>query len=550
MIVRKVRAEIAFGAIAVVFTVVMVIIQFRNLQTEVMDESPVVNDMPQDLAPAAEAHHEPVQAPGSGPRPATLPFVMKKVGGLDAIPGEYLVSLFDENDRRKFTEEVVKAGGEVLFLSEYGNVVKVRLRDEEQLEAVLRAGPVPLDYSANYSVYYPERPVDEAPKSDKVYGIFGKNALMWLGLNADHSQWGSGVKVAVIDNGVSAGDVFRQNRVREIDLIEGRYVNGDAAGHGTAVASLIAGWHPDMMGVAPGAEIISLRATGGDGKGDVLDVARGIMKALESGASVINLSLGTYGDSFVLRSAVQEALKRGVAVVASVGNDGRDGVLFPAAYDGVVGVSAVDAMGQKLYFGNTGDAVDICAPGYGLAAAWSDGRLTEDFSGTSAAAPFVSGMIAVLMGRGMTAEAAAALVISLADDGGEPGRDNEYGSGILDIRRIEERGEQGVRDAAVSALVFKDGKNVVVGVQNRGTEVLEGARLAIQSGERYINFDLGMTRPGETVSRQFEVQDADFDSQGILTVIAEIPEMGLRDKYPGNNRRRIVIVDPQRVPRR
>jgi hypothetical protein len=550
MIVRKARAQIAFGAIAVVFTVVMVIMQVRNLQTEVELEEPEVAVAPVGPAPASDVRQEPPEKlPEPKPRPEPRPFVMKKVGGPDAIDGEYLVSFFDENDRRKFIDAVAKAGGKVLFLSEYGYVVKARLKDVGQFEAVLRAGPVPLDYSANYRVYYPERPVGGPPSPDKVYGVFGKNALMWLGLNADHSQWGAGAKVAVIDNGVTAGDVFKKNAVREIDLLEGRYVDGEAAGHGTAVASLIAGWHPEIMGVAPGAEIISVRVTGGDGMGDVLDVARGIMKALESGANVINLSLGTYGDSFVLRNAVQEAIKRGVAVVASVGNDGKNGTLFPAAYDGVVGVSAVDAMGQRLYFGNTGRAVDVCAPGYGVAAAWKGG-LTDDFSGTSAAAPFVAGMIAALMGRGMTAEAASALVIGLADDSGIPGRDDEFGNGILDIRRIEERGEQGVRDAAVSGLVFRNGKSILVGVQNRGTEVLEGARLAIRSGERYINFDLGMTRPGETVSRQFDVQDTDFDAQGMLTVMAEIPEEGLRDKYPGNNRRRIVLVDPARAARR
>ncbi len=473
---------------------------------------------------------------------------MKEIGGKDEIAGEYLVSFFDENDRKKFVEAVERVGGAVLFLSEYGNVVKVKLRDAEQLEEVLRSGPVPLDYSANHRVYYPERPAGDPPEPDKFYGIFGKNALLWLGLKADHMHWGSGVKVAVLDNGVLPHPAFKQGKLESVDLLDGRDMEGEAAAHGTAVASLIGGWHPDMMGVAPGADIVSIRVTDGDGRGDVLDAARGIMKALESGAKVINISLGTYGDSFVLKNAIDEAAKRGVAVVAAVGNDGQEGVLFPAAYDGVVGVSAVDALGQKLYFGNTGEAVDICAPGYGVKAAWTKGDFNEDFSGTSASTPFVSGMIAVLMGRGLTAEEAIERVISLADDSGEPGRDAEYGDGIMDIRRIEEHGEAGVRDAAISCLLFRDGEKVVVGMQNRGTEALEGARIAIKSGERFINFDIGPTTPGQTVSREFDIRQSDYDAKGVLTVTAEILQLGLRDNYPGNNKSRIVVVPRDLIP--
>lgn len=545
MIVNKIKSQIVFGLIAVIFTCIMAFIQIRNLSQDIVVEAP----KPATVAVALEPEPEPEPVieveqppPLPEPEPEPQPFVMKEVGGPDAIAGEYLISFFDENDRKAFEKLVEEAGGAVLGHGSYGNVVKVLLKDAAQLEELLRKGPVPLDYSANYSVYYPERPTAEVPKPDKFYGVFGSKALVWLGLNADHVNWGSGVKVAILDNGVFVHPVFKPGKVRQIDLLENAPKDGSAAGHGTAVASLIMGWHPEVMGVAPDAELLSVRVAGGDGKGDVFAAAQGIMRAVEEGANVISISMGTYGDSFVLRNAIKEAISRGVAVVASVGNDAKDGATFPAAYDGVVGVSAVDTLGQKLFFGNTGDGVDICAPGYGLKAAWRDGQFTEDFSGTSAAVPYVSGMVAVLMARGLNAEEAVQRVIEQADDSGLPGKDPAYGNGILDIRRVQEYGERGVWDAALSCLIVKDRKTVILGFQNRGNERLDGARIAVKAGERFINFNIGPTKPGETVSKEFDVKQSDFDSSGVLNVFAEIIQTGLHDNYPGNNARRIIVL--------
>jgi thermitase len=546
MIVKRIKAQIAFGVIVVGFTCLMAYIQIHNLSQEIVADPVKPPALPEEVVAEPVTVVEVVPEPEPEPEPE--PFVMKEVGGKDAIDGEYLISFFDEKDRKEFADLVAGAGGEVLFLSEYGNVIKVKLKDAAQLEDLLRSGPLPLDYSANYNVYYPERPVSEPLKPDRYYGLFGEKALIWLGLRNDHKKWGKGIKVAVLDNGVRPHPAFTKS-ISQIDLVGPTPDASDSAGHGTAVASLIVGWHPELMGVAPSAELLSICVVGADGRGNVLDAARGIMKALESDAKVINVSLGTYGDSFVLRQAVEEAQKRGVAIVASVGNDGTEGVTFPAGYDGVVGVSAVDALGQNLYFGNTGDGVDVSAPGYGVKAAWIKEGFLDDFSGTSAAAPYVSGTIAALMARGLEADEAIERVLSLADDAGDPGRDPEYGEGILNIRRIEEHGEKGIRDAAISCLLLKEGGVVVVGMQNRGTESLAGARVNIKSGTRLLNFDIGRTQPGQTVSKSFKVQEGDYARDGKLTVYAEIPLAGLQDAYPGNNARRMVVQDRQRADR-
>lgn len=553
MIVSRRKTQVVFGMIAAVFTAFMAYVQLRNIS----ESSSVEDGNPGHVEPAAAADRQvapdesQIEMNQNAPAPGKpkKPFLIKPVDGRDRIEGEYLASFFDEHDRKTFIDLVLSAGGEVAGSSDYGNTVKVRLRDDAQFRELLKQGPVPLDYSANFRVYFPERPDLEGAAPDRFYGVFGSSALRWLGLEADHRDWGSGVKVAVLDNGVYPHPALKPDGVSFIDIVGDRFAEGKAAWHGTAVASIIAGWHPEMMGVAPGVQILSVRVCGGDGTGDVFDVAQGLMKALEQGAGVINISLGTYGDSFVLRRAVEEAVRRGAVVVASAGNDGQEGVAYPAAYEGVIGVSSVDSLGQKMYFGNTGQGVDLCAPGYSIKAAGSRDQFVEDFTGTSASAPFVSGMAAVLMARGLKAGEAAERIVSLADDAGEAGRDNEFGNGILDIRRIEEYGKPGIRDAAIASMLLKGGVVSIV-FQNRGTEVLEGARIAVKSGERYINFDIGRTLPGQSVAREFEIRFSDYSLDGMLTVTAEILQTGLRDIYPGNNARKLIALHPDRVGRR
>ncbi|MDC0504110.1 S8 family serine peptidase, partial [Verrucomicrobiales bacterium] len=98
--------------------------------------------------------------------------------------------------------------------------------------------------------------------------------------------------------------------------------------------------------MAPASDILSIRVLDAEGLGNSYTVASGIVTAVDSGASVINLSVGGYSDSTVLREAVAYAIDSGVAVVAAAGNDGSNAPSYPAAYEGVVGVSAVDAEGQ------------------------------------------------------------------------------------------------------------------------------------------------------------------------------------------------------------
>ena len=116
-------------------------------------------------------------------------------------------------------------------------------------------------------------------------------------------------------------------------------------------------------------------------RGDSFTLAEGIVAAVDQGAKVLSLSLGSGGEGIVLRKAVDYALKKGAVIVASAGNDALSQVTYPAAYSDVIGVSAVDAAGKLADFSNIGEGVNLAAPGIGLHSAWlDDGEVS--FSGT------------------------------------------------------------------------------------------------------------------------------------------------------------------------
>ena len=164
----------------------------------------------------------------------------------------------------------------------------------------------------------------------------------------------------------------------------------EMTGHGTHVAGIIAQ-------VAPGARIMPVKVLDSDGVGDAFYVAAGVFHALDNGADVINLSLGSTRDTRIVADAVGEAVAGGIVVVAAAGNFDRDQpVEFPAATAGVIGVAATDAGDRTAPFSNYGDHLLVSAPGTDIVSA-APGGGTAVWSGTSMATPFVAGSAALLV---------------------------------------------------------------------------------------------------------------------------------------------------------
>jgi thermitase len=160
-------------------------------------------------------------------------------------------------------------------------------------------------------------------------------------------------------------------------------------------------------------------------------LAEGIVEATDRGAQVINMSLGGYGDSPVLAQSIAYALQHGVVVVAAAGNDAADELAFPAAYQGVLSVAAVDANDKQAFFSNSGQGLDLAAPGVGVTTAWSTNQLAS-VSGTSQAAALTSGAVAAYLAWGV---APNAIIGRLQTDALPTGASAvQVGAGVLMIR--------------------------------------------------------------------------------------------------------------------
>ncbi len=210
------------------------------------------------------------------------------------------------------------------------------------------------------------------------------------------------VTVAVIDTGVCMDHEDLQDRVLDngYDFVDNDDDPEDVFGHGCSVAGIIAANIDNGIGIAgfaPNSSILPVRVLGPNGSGSMADVAAGIVYAADEGADIINLSLGSMVGSQVTKDAVDYALEKGVTVIASAGNSGGSLPGFPARYENVVAVGAIDSNGSRSSFSNKGG--DIWAPGRDVHTTYLDDGY-KALNGTSFSAPYVAAMAAVLEGMG------------------------------------------------------------------------------------------------------------------------------------------------------
>ncbi len=161
-------------------------------------------------------------------------------------------------------------------------------------------------------------------------------------------------------------------------------------GHGTMTAGLI---HL----VAPNAHIMSLKAFAGDGSSDLFNIVRAIYYAADNGANVISMSFEIAQSSPALQNAIQYALSKNVIVVASSGNDGGQVLVYPSAYNSVIGVGSTSNSDVKSSFTNFGtNSVFIAAPGEGVITTYPGGNYAAGW-GTSFSTPLVAGEAALVL---------------------------------------------------------------------------------------------------------------------------------------------------------
>ncbi len=280
--------------------------------------------------------------------------------------------------------------------------------------------------------------------SDDPTGYISQNAFTQVNLlEAQGLYSGIGVTVAVLDTGIDANHpVFAGHLLAGRDLVndddvpqdgpEAGEPGGDAQGHGTHVSGVIAHIAPDSM-------ILPIRILDVDGRGNTFVLAYAVDWAVANGAGVINMSLGSDSDSHVLGESIQRAQSQGAVIVAAAGNDNAETPKYPAAYPGVLGVTAVDDAKHKAEFANYGTGwVDLAAPGVGITSTVpvSGSILYGTWSGTSMATPFAAGAAALVrqsLPDARSSEIADILVQSGSDlDPDNPGYTGKLGR-LLDI---------------------------------------------------------------------------------------------------------------------
>ncbi len=208
-----------------------------------------------------------------------------------------------------------------------------------------------------------------------------------------------GIVVAVVDSGVDPWHEELDGRILAgYDFIDDDEDPSDEYSHGTHVAGIIAAAMNNGFGgagVAPGVSILPVRVLDGNGSGTSASVISGIDYAVDRGAQIINLSLSDSHYSFTLREAIERAYAAQVTVVAAMGNQSSNLRVYPAAFDHVIAVAAVNRDGSRADFSNYGAWCDLAAPGMDI---WS--TIPGDYAsmnGTSMATPVVAGAAALYM---------------------------------------------------------------------------------------------------------------------------------------------------------
>ena len=424
------------------------------------------------------------------------------------------------------------------------NAVRIAMfGDPEDSEFIQAARDRDAGPSFSFPISFPA-----APREETITGntAFGANILEWLGINIDNSTWGKGVTIAVIDSEVMDHETFYESDISRVSIIK-KDPSAKPAYHGTAVTSAITSRGKLLRGVAPAASILSIEVIDASGSGSTFAVADGIVEAVNRGAKVINISLGSSNDARLLKEAVRYATEQNVAIVAAAGNEEQGLVPFPSRYPDVIAVSSVDANSLAAGFVNTSDMIDIAAPGVGIFVAY-DTKSVARMNGTSISTPFVSGTIAALLSleRNLTLNQIKEIFQSNSNDQGMPGHDSIYGDGVLNVKRIIDRNTPGIYDVAIADHIVdrerstNDEVILLITVENRGTQKSTGVKVTYNIDNKKRTDVLGALNPRELKAIEVSLDKSQFNNPKGVTIESRLTAK--KDAVLNNNYKKSIIV--------
>ena len=276
-------------------------------------------------------------------------------------------------------------------------------------------------------------PLVEEPQASE-YQLHPEQAWHYNMINAPQAwtvtEGSPNVKIAVLDTGI---DYNHPNLKNFVDLSLGKsFVGGsvmDKQKHGTHVAGTIASYG-SVSGVMRNATLIPVKVLGDDGRGSNYGIQQGILYAANIDADVINMSLGGGGFSKGMNEACETATNQGVTIVAATGNNSSSSIGYPAAYDSVLAVGAVNQQKERAYFSQYGEGLDVMAPGFDIYSTIPNGGFTK-LKGTSMATPHVAGVAGLI--KSANGNLSPEEVKNILKQTAQPaGSSYEYGNGIVD----------------------------------------------------------------------------------------------------------------------
>lgn len=299
------------------------------------------------------------------------------------VPNELIVRLKPGTDAEALAKSL---GAKIVGVIPELNAYRFQFENEEATEAArqkLEANPEVMSVEYNY---YMDQPF--TPQS------LGGMAAPETKLKLDPPKTDDcKVLVGFVDTTLQQLDPKLEAFVKERISVTGSTSGSTTPTHQTAMVNAFLQALQASGQTSTSARILSVDVFGSDPSANSFNVALGIQKAVNSGATAINLSLGGYQDVAVLRDVVQQAAALGIPLFAAVGNDGSNTPFYPAAYPGVVSVTALSRAGQIATYANTGTQADAAAPG---AVIFSYNGLVYGSQGTSVSSAVAAGMAAGL----------------------------------------------------------------------------------------------------------------------------------------------------------
>ena len=290
--------------------------------------------------------------------------------------------------------------------------------------------------------------VERAPKPqpDEVlpWGVDRIDAdLAWEITTADP------VKVAIVDTGIDLTHPDLKDNIKGgYNAINSRKSANDDNGHGTHVAGIIAAIDNEIgvIGVGPKIDLYAVKVLDRNGSGYLSDVIEGLDWAIQNGMQVVNMSLGTPTYIASFEDAVKKVNAAGITQVAAAGNNGPDDntVTYPAKFAEVIAVTATNDTDTIASWSSRGSEVDLAAPGVSIYSTYK-GSTYKTLDGTSMASPHVAGTAALVLTQTTKCDSDLNGICSpaevqqrleaTAEDLGAVGRDDLYGSGLVDAEK-------------------------------------------------------------------------------------------------------------------